>query len=614
MNGSFKVKIHLYDLSGGMARSFGKMLLGKDIEGIWHTGIEVYGKEFYYGGGICNGKPKQTPYGFPVKELDGGTTEIPEDIFLDFLREISPKFAMEKYDLFSNNCNNFTDECCMFLTGKPIPDYITGLPKEVLSTPLGQMIKPMMDQMQNKITQNSHPMFEDYNDQQPQGQQPSFGGGFNNNTGGTLLGGGNSQSGGGSHGDSAVIEASDAFTFNNILTTSKAVIVDFFSFTCPPCMQIKPVFEALAKDWRIRCPDIKFVKVDTAKARDIAGKYQIQSIPTFIGFYDGKSIERFSGASRPKVESLIYQLEKRVTESQGGSGKSEDASKGMVDLNVSFNIFNPNKKEPFTFIPDNWDVPIKKITQTTENDPKLNAAPMRKLFLDFAQNPKTNLKSFSVENKGFLATWLIETLFYMGISETTVPFVDMVRLLAADAGFGEAIVTKSPERVEELFQFMDKNDQELLAMPRGLKMIVLRTLTNITASPKAEAIFSKDAGKYMSKLARFTKVLKDDRASSYACLMLLFNLILLLEKNKEYKENRKEIVQIVTDLLITENEEKNQLALVVNLSWLIYDSVPLKKFANEKMDKIKLLKMESSENSNLRLATQDLISLLDNKL
>ena len=33
---------------------------------------------------------------------------------------------MEKYDLFENNCNNFTNECCEFLLGKTIPEYITG--------------------------------------------------------------------------------------------------------------------------------------------------------------------------------------------------------------------------------------------------------------------------------------------------------------------------------------------------------------------------------------------------------------------------------------------------------------------------------------------------------
>jgi hypothetical protein len=53
---------------------------------------------------------------------------------------------MEKYDLFNNNCNNFSNECSEFLVSKPIPEHITGsyiyiyknifkgLPAEILNT------------------------------------------------------------------------------------------------------------------------------------------------------------------------------------------------------------------------------------------------------------------------------------------------------------------------------------------------------------------------------------------------------------------------------------------------------------------------------------------------
>lgn len=34
---------------------------------------------------------------------------------------------MEKYDLFKNNCNNFTNECCELLLDKKIPEHITGI-------------------------------------------------------------------------------------------------------------------------------------------------------------------------------------------------------------------------------------------------------------------------------------------------------------------------------------------------------------------------------------------------------------------------------------------------------------------------------------------------------
>ncbi len=51
-------------------------------------------------------------------------------------------------DLFHNNCNNFSDEVSHFLLGKGIPAHITGLPAEVLATPLGQSLKPMIEGMQ----------------------------------------------------------------------------------------------------------------------------------------------------------------------------------------------------------------------------------------------------------------------------------------------------------------------------------------------------------------------------------------------------------------------------------------------------------------------------------
>ena len=60
---SFPVSLHVYDLSGGMAKAMSQQLVGKQIDGIWHTGIVVYGKEYYYGGGISYDAPAATPFG-----------------------------------------------------------------------------------------------------------------------------------------------------------------------------------------------------------------------------------------------------------------------------------------------------------------------------------------------------------------------------------------------------------------------------------------------------------------------------------------------------------------------------------------------------------------------
>ena len=139
-----EVVLHVYDLSNGLAKTMSQSFLGKQIDGVWHTGVVVFGKEFFFGGGIQHDEPGRTPYGTPVDKIPLGDSHIPEDVFVEFLQEISGRFSAETYDLLHNNCNNFTNECCVFLTGAPIPEYITSLPSEVLNTPLGPMIESMM--------------------------------------------------------------------------------------------------------------------------------------------------------------------------------------------------------------------------------------------------------------------------------------------------------------------------------------------------------------------------------------------------------------------------------------------------------------------------------------
>ena len=69
-----EVILNAYDLSGGLARSMSQMLIGKQIDGIWHTSITVYSAEYYYGGGICMDTIGMTPYGTPTFRQTMGTT------------------------------------------------------------------------------------------------------------------------------------------------------------------------------------------------------------------------------------------------------------------------------------------------------------------------------------------------------------------------------------------------------------------------------------------------------------------------------------------------------------------------------------------------------------
>eukprot|EP01084_Bolivina_argentea_P014307 26730_1 len=144
----YPVRIHIYDLSQGMATMYSQQLIGKQVDGIWHTAIVVYEKEYFYGGGIQSDTPAGTPYGKPLRNIAMGETFIPQSLFHEFLNEVASRFSPSKYDLFKHNCNTFANEAMNFLNGQNIPEYITGLPEEFLNSQVGQMLKPMIDNMQ----------------------------------------------------------------------------------------------------------------------------------------------------------------------------------------------------------------------------------------------------------------------------------------------------------------------------------------------------------------------------------------------------------------------------------------------------------------------------------
>ncbi|XP_030044552.1 desumoylating isopeptidase 1-like isoform X1 [Microcaecilia unicolor] len=90
-----------------------------------------------------------TLLGPPDAVVDLGSTEVTEEIFLEYLTALGESmFRGESYNLFDHNCNTFSNEVAQFLTGKKIPSYITDLPSEILSTPFGQALRPLLDSVQ----------------------------------------------------------------------------------------------------------------------------------------------------------------------------------------------------------------------------------------------------------------------------------------------------------------------------------------------------------------------------------------------------------------------------------------------------------------------------------
>uniref|UniRef100_A0A0D6R5M4 PPPDE domain-containing protein n=1 Tax=Araucaria cunninghamii TaxID=56994 RepID=A0A0D6R5M4_ARACU len=157
-----KVVLNVYDLSQGLARQLSSTFLGKSIEGIWHTGVVVYGKEYYFGGGIQHNPAGQTPYGNPCKVIELGVTHIPVEVFEEYLEEISPRYTVETYSLMHHNCNNFSSEVVQFLVGSTIPDFILRLPEEVMNSPMGALIMPMIMQFESTLRYGGVPQVPQY--------------------------------------------------------------------------------------------------------------------------------------------------------------------------------------------------------------------------------------------------------------------------------------------------------------------------------------------------------------------------------------------------------------------------------------------------------------------
>jgi thioredoxin 1 len=97
-----------------------------------------------------------------------------------------------------------------------------------------------------------------------------------------------------------------------VLESEKPVLVDFWAAWCPPCRVMHPILDEVAASR----DDLKIVSVDVDTEQELASRYRVLGMPTFMLFENGAPIQTLVG-SRPR-KRLELELEQALVKEPAG--------------------------------------------------------------------------------------------------------------------------------------------------------------------------------------------------------------------------------------------------------------------------------------------------------
>jgi thiol-disulfide isomerase/thioredoxin len=382
-----------------------------------------------------------------------GKSQLPMEVIMDYLESMKDIYTIEvwkqnlilkkladfyqAYDLWTHNCNNFSNDFATFLLGKGIPEHITNLPDTVLNSPFGMMMRPMIDDMVRSGRQNKQGGLLGVANNAPK-KVP-------NTT---------------RQNATAVKTPTSVLELDNLLESAKqsCAVVFFTSQTCGPCKALYSIFDEMAHDAGYKGI---FIKADIGTAPDIGSKYGVRATPTFMTFTRGENENKWVGADPAKLRGNIALLLQITWPPHRHESLKLPALRGATTRPVLYTKVPPLDKLMAKIGEPAKDPAVQGVRHFVETAAKQGASevtlPDMKCFSDFLRDSVSRLAP--------------ESLF---------PIVDLLRVAMADARFSGYFAEEEDHKtIAPILAYV--NDQA--ECPYSLRLVALQLACNLFSTP-----------------------------------------------------------------------------------------------------------------------------------